>query len=281
VGRYEDAADANRDGVEADKTYLSKTHPPDYYAMYVGHNYQFLAYSTAMSGRKADTLEAVGKFREAIPDAMLEMMPGVDWYMTEKYAAMDRFGLWDRVLAEPAPNPKFPGFTGGWLYATASAQAATGKIDDARATLAKLEKLASEVPADYGAGLNLAKDVMGVAVLVVKARIAVAEQKPDESIAAFKEAVAKEDQLAYDEPADWFVPVRHLLGAELMKAGKAAAAETVYREDLKRHPDNGWALFGLAQSLKAQKKTAEAAKVDRQFKAAWKKADVTLTASAF
>jgi tetratricopeptide (TPR) repeat protein len=51
VGRYEEAAQANRKGAAADKSYFAKTQPPDYYAMYTGHNYQFLAYSAAMEGR--------------------------------------------------------------------------------------------------------------------------------------------------------------------------------------------------------------------------------------
>jgi hypothetical protein len=41
-------------------------------------------------------------------------------------------------------------------------------------------------------------------------------------------------------------------------SGRAAEAENVYREDLRRHPENGWALYGLAQSLLAQHKDADA-----------------------
>jgi hypothetical protein len=281
VGLYRDAADANQKGVVADRAYLDKTSPPDYYAMYVGHNYQFLAYSTAMEGRKADTLAAARKFRESIPQEMLGMMPGVDWYLTEVYSAMERFGLWDDILAEPAPDPQFAALHGGYLYAKTVAQAAKGNVAEAKSTLTELEKVAAATPADTGAGLNLAKDVLAVAVPAARARIASAENDSAAAIAALREAVAKEDQLSYDEPSDWFVPVRQRLGAELMKAGKAKEAEAVYRADLERHPKNGWSLFGLAESLKAQKKTQDAAKVEEQFKEAWKGADVTLASSAY
>jgi TolA-binding protein len=96
-----------------------------------------------------------------------------------------------------------------------------------------------------------------------------------------KEAATKEDQLAYDEPSDWFFPVRHLLGAALLRAGRPEDAAVVYLEDLRRHPENGWALYGLAQSLAAQHKDAEALAVRQRFDKAWTSADITLTASAF
>ena len=90
-----------------------------------------------------------------------------------------------------------------------------------------------------------------------------------------------EDQLAYDEPQDWFVPVRHMLGAELTKMSRPVEAESVYREDLRRNRGNGWSLFGLAQALKAQGRDTEAAAVRSHYAKAWSGSDVVLTASAF
>jgi tetratricopeptide (TPR) repeat protein len=281
VGRYADAAAANRKGADADLGYFSKTKPPDYYVMYTAHNYQFLAFSTAMQGRKADTLDAARKSRGVISDEMLAAMPGADWYVAELYTAMVRFGMWDELLAEAAPDARLPGLAAGHRYARASALAAKGRADDAQAELVELEKLAAAAKADDSAGLNSAPDVIAVAVLVAKARIAQARGQDGAAIALLTEAAAKEDGLAYDEPSDWFFPVRHLLGAALLHDGKAQDAEAVYREDLRRHPENGWALYGLAQALSAQHKDADAVAVRQRFDKAWKDADVTLTASAF
>jgi hypothetical protein len=105
VGRYADAAKANRKGAAADLAYFAKTRPLDYYVMYTAHNYQFLAFSTAMEGRKAETVEAMQKARAIIPVDLLAAMPGSDWYAAHFFAAMIRFGLWDDILAEPAPIP--------------------------------------------------------------------------------------------------------------------------------------------------------------------------------
>ena len=282
LGHYEDAAEANRKGAAADDLYRQRTQPPDYYpVMYTAHNYQFLAYSAAMAGRKAETLAATQDSRRVVSDEMLLAMPGVDWYVAESYAALVRFGLWEEMLAVPSPNPKLTALTGGFLYARAVALAANGRLNEARATLGELQQLLAAAPADTPAGQNAIGDVLGIAILIVQARIAAAESRPQDAVSLLRQAVAAEDQLAYDEPKDWFFPARHLLGTQLLQAGMANEAESVYREDLRQNPANGWALYGLSTALKAQGKAAQSAQVARQLATAWKHADVVLTASAF
>lgn len=122
--------------------------------------------------------------------------------------------------------------------------------------------------------------MLAIAIPIAQARIAAAENHSDAALAWLRQAVAAEDRIAYDEPKNWFFPARHLLGAALLQAARPADAELVYREDLKQSPANGWSLYGLSASLKAQGKTAEAARVAQQFDSAWKRADIVLTASA-
>ena len=281
LGRYEDAAEANRLAAVADQAYLSRTRPLDYYPMYTAHNYQFLAYSAAAEGRKAETLAATEKSRSVMSDEMMLAMPGVDWYVAESYAAQVRFGLWDDLLAAPAPNQRLPGLTGGYLFGRGMALAAKGRIDEAKAAASALQHLAAAIPSETPAGQNTLKDVLAIAVPIVQARIADAEHHRKDAASLLRQAVAAEDRLAYDEPKNWFFPARHLLGAQLLQAGNATEAEIVYREDLRQNPANGWALYGLSAALKAQGKTQEAEKVAKQFKIAWQNADILLTASAY
>jgi tetratricopeptide (TPR) repeat protein len=281
VGRYADAAEANRLGAAADRAYLARTQPPDYYAtMYGAHNFQFLAYATAMQGRRAETLAAVASARALTPDNVLEAMPGADWYAAESYFAKVRFGEWDSLLAEPRPDPRLPMLTGGYLFATALALAERGRTAEAEARLAELQQLRGTLAVDAPAGLNTGPAVIDVALTVAAARLAAARGDRASAIGGLRRAVAQEDQLSYDEPADWFFPVRHLLGAALLEAGRAAEAEAVYRADLARNPDNGWALFGLAASLRAQHRLDDAVATDARFRAAWKDADVKPASSA-
>src|SRR4051812_14165551 len=279
VGRYEEAAEANRKGAAADLAYLSLTAPPDYYPMYLIHNFQFLAYSAAMEGRKAETLDALGKATAAVPEAMLLGMPGLDWSIGYRYDAMVRFGMWEALLAEPRPNPKLSGLTAAWLQARATALAASGKAGEAEVAVAELDRLIAAPPPDAAQGQNRAKPLYEVGALRAKARIAAARGDKAKAVALLAEAVAKEDKLAYDEPEDMFFPTRHLLGAALLAAGKPAEAEAVYREDLKRHPHNGWALHGLQAAYAAQRKYP--GDVDGETAAAWKQADVRPAGSAY
>ena len=279
VGRYEEAAEANRKGAAADLAYLAATSPPDYYPMYLIHNFQFLAFAAAMEGRKAETIDALHKAKAAVPESMMLAMPGLDWSVGDLYNGMVRFGMWEAVLAEPRPNPKLAGLTAAWLQARATALAATGRLAEADAAVAELDPLIAATPASATQGQNLARPLYEIGALRAKARIAAARGDKVKAVALLTEAVAKEDKLAYDEPEDIFFPTRHLLGAALLAAGRPAEAEAVYREDLKRHPHNGWALHGLQAAYAAQHKYP--GEVDPQATAAWKQADVRTASSAY
>jgi len=169
--------------------------------------------------------------------------------------------MWDEMLVERAPNPQLTGETIHYLQGRATALAATGKIAEAKAELANAETLIASVADNATQGNNQAKPLYEIGQMKAEARIATAEGNRDESLRLLTDAVGIEDKLAYNEPSDMIFPTRHLLGAELLADGRPAEAEDVYREDLKRHPNNGWAYFGLGQALSAQGRTAEAAAI--------------------
>ena len=281
VGRYDEAAEANRKGAAADLAYLKETAPPDYYPMYLIHNFQFLASSAGMEGRRTETIAALKEARSHIPDELLFGMPGLDWSASFIYDGYTKFGMWPEMLKEQAPSPKLPGATISYLQSRATALAATGRIEEAKAELAKSEQLIGAVPADATQGNNLARPLYEIGQLKAEARIASAQGNRPEAIRLLVEAVGQEDKLAYNEPADMLFPTRHLLGAQLLAAGRAPEAEAVYREDLRQHPNNGWAYYGLTQALAVQKRDADAAMARKQFEEAWKRADVQLASTAF
>jgi len=126
-----------------------------------------------------------------------------------------------------------------------------------------------------------ARNLLQLAANVLAGEIAAKAGDAATAERLLRAAVAEQDTHWFTEPPPWYFPVRHALGAVLLQTGRGAEAEQVYREDLRRNPGNGWALFGLTQSLRAQGKAAEAARAEDSFRKAWASADVTLAASRF
>jgi tetratricopeptide (TPR) repeat protein len=280
VGRYGDASAANAKAAEVDLDYIELAKPTGYYPMYLGHNFGFLSFSSSMEGRSATSLAAARDAAKALPPAMIDMMPGMDFFVAEPLLVMVRFGRWDELLAEPRPDPKYPVLSAFWLHGHGMALAAKGRLDEARRDHAEILAIRAKTPPGLMANQSKATDVLAVAAKVLEARIASLEKKK-EAHALWAEAVALGDRLSYAEPDDWFYPVRHYQGAALLKAGKPAEAEAVYRADLEQHPKNGWALFGLWQSLVAQNKPArEISAAKAEFEDAWTRADFRLTSTA-
>jgi tetratricopeptide (TPR) repeat protein len=282
VGRYAEASEANRKGAAADAAYVAKAKPTGYYApMYYSHNHAFLAYSAAMEGRSRESVEAAEASAQVVLQSpeMVEMMQGMDFYLSCPLLAKVRFGRWDDILDDPRPRSDWKVLNGLWRFAQGMARSGKGELDAAEAEWKVLSQIAAQVPEDLPAGYNTARDILGLAARLLEGDIAWKRGRADAAVAAFEDAVTREDKLNYDEPSDWFYPARHHLGAALLAAGRPADAEAVFRADLERNPANGWALFGLQQALAAQKKDAGAVKAELD--KAWARADVKLTAAVF
>jgi tetratricopeptide (TPR) repeat protein len=283
VGRYNDAIHANEHAVHADETYIEKARPQGIYPVgYYPHNYHFLAFAATMAGRSALAIESARKLRETTPVEVARQVPPVEPYVPYIFLTLVSFGRWEEILREPVPPSELTYSFGMAQYARGIAFAATGREAEARRSLDSLRVAATTSNAAYtAAGWISPRGVLDIATLALQGEIALRTGHPDDAIAFFTDAAKREDALQYIEPPDWYYPIRQSLGRALLSAGRAADAERVYREDLKRFPDNGWSLFGLEQALRAQGKTAEADRVAGQFKAAWAESDVTLVASRF
>ena len=123
--------------------------------------------------------------------------------------------------------------------------------------------------------------VLGVVDAWLAGKVAGARGQLQAAREHLEQAVAAAGRLPYMEPAYWPLPVRPSLGAACLAAGDAVAAEAVFRADLKDWPRNGWGLLGLERSLRAQGRDALADSVQRQFNAAWQRADVPLDLAWF
>jgi tetratricopeptide (TPR) repeat protein len=282
VGHWHEAITANLKAVEADKKRRALIGPPQgFIVVYIAHNEHMLAYAAMMTGQRELALTHIRAAVAALPEDFLkENAMAAEGFVAMPYEVLARFGLWDEILAAP-DHPDYMPFTRAFRHAARGiAFAAKGDATSARAEQALFEEGAKLVPAEETAGNNTCRGILAVAAPMLEGEILAREGKVDEAVAKLHEAVKAEDALRYDEPPGWILPVRHSLGATLMKAGRYAEAEQVYRDDLARLPNNGWSLFGLARSLRLQKKSApEIAELDERYAKIWSKADLTITSS--
>ncbi len=283
VGRYADAMTSNRLAAQADEDYITQCRAQGLYPMaYYPHNVHFLWFAASADGQSGVAIEAARKVAANVPDAQLAELPLLAGFRVVPYWAMLRFGRWQEVLKEPEPPAASAFLRGAWHYARGQAFVATGSHDAAARELAALEALLPDKSLDLPLfSPNTGRAILSIGPAVLRGEIAAARGDFPTAIARLEEAVRLEDALVYTEPAEWQSAPRLALGAILLEAGRPAEAETVYWEDLRRNRDNGWALFGLAQALRAQGKTGQAEIVEARFAKAWARADVTLTASRF
>ncbi|MGZ4779471.1 MAG: tetratricopeptide repeat protein [Thermoanaerobaculia bacterium] len=266
VGNFAGAAAANEAGARADREFIKKYGSESMYAgMYFNHNLDFGAASYAMIGDYANAKRLADEVSgNAIQ--LSKMMSDLEAASTDTMKVLLRFSKWSDVLQMPeGPGPFSNAFrhaARGIAFArmgdVAAAEVEQKLYEAARVSLADQNMIFQNSP----------KAIALVASELLAGRIAEAKGNRDAAVEAYRRAAAAEDALSYDEPADWFYPTRETLGGALLRAGKFADAEKVFREDLVRNPENPRSLFGLSEALKAQKKPS--AKFASSFKKLWK-----------
>jgi tetratricopeptide (TPR) repeat protein len=280
VGDYVATARSNELAAEIDRVYLrdSGTMGSMYDVLYYAHDLHFLATAYNMAGRFADAKKAGDELAAHIAPMVSRDMSMAEPYMPTPIFVLLRFHRWDEILKLPPPNQSLAMTTAFWHFARGSAAAAKGQLGIAEIERKTLEATRKEMSADteFSMYSNKAQAFLDLAGNILDARIVTAHGERKRAIEYWKNAVQMQDKLYYGEPPEWFYPVRESLGGALLLNGQADQAEAVFRADLEQYPRNPRSLFGLLQSLQAQKKTSGAEWVRREFEAAWKNADVAL-----
>lgn len=277
TGDYARSAKSNADGAAIDEKYLSTAPPGNMYGlMYYHHNVHFLSVAHLMEGNYSSALANALKLESSL-DKYIKDVPFLEGvYMTSLLCHV-RFNKWNEILALPKPDPSLKTINALWRYARATALVESARLKDARKEWKAYREAAAAVPSENLIGFwNSAQYVFTITDDVLMARILNAEGKTDSAITLLQRAALVEDNLAYDEPEGWYIPVRETLGAYLIKQKRFEEAETAFRDELKKHKRSGRALFGLREALKGQGDQANAQFVDIQFQTAWRNADTQL-----
>lgn len=277
TGDFELAAKTNVDAAAVDKAFVERTGATGVYPlMYWTHNVHFVSYARAQQGRYAEAKEAALQMVRQTGDADLQMQM-LEAFLLYPLITDLRFHRWDEILATPRPRSERKLLSAFWEYARAMAFTGKGDLQQASAARDRLESQRKALPAEVMfLGNNKGADVLALASATLDAQMAWNRGEKEKSISEWRRAIDLESTIQYDEPPAWHYPIRQSLGAALLRSGHAADAESVFREALGKRPRDGRLLYGLWQSLVAQKRDSEAALVEHQFQAAWKDATVAL-----
>jgi len=280
LGDWKKAIISNEKAILADNAYRAKRPDQFVYRVYMAHNGHMLALAAMMTGQGEKATEAIDNMCAAMPeDFKKAAAPIVDGFFAMPFEVRKRFGKWDDVLALPALPDYFPLSNTLRHEARAVAYAAKGMTQEARAEQAMFYQARKKIAPEAGFGNNKAWDIIRVATGLMNGEILLAEGKSEQALAHLREAVRNEDKLRYSEPPDWIQPVRHTLGAALVKLGRHREAVNVYREDLKRLPNNGWSTYGLASCLRTLGNGSAADALMAKFESIWAEADTEITSS--
>ena len=281
VGRYADASESNIMAAAVDEAYIAACNAQGFYpAAYYPHNIHFLWASSSMEGRSEIAIEAGEKVAKNVRLEMIDQFPGVEFFKTVPMLSLVQFGLWDRVLELDPPAERLEYANAIWHYARSVAYSNKGNIESAQKEREMIESLK-----DTNDVLHLdsiyypASMLLEIADSLALGEIAISNNDYQSAIQYFANAVSVQDALPYTEPPFWYYPTRLSLGKAYLLSDQADEAEAVFKENLKRYPRNGWALYGLIQALETQNK--DSSMVQEQFDIIWQNADVELTSSRF
>jgi tetratricopeptide (TPR) repeat protein len=279
TGDYDGAREHNVAAARADEDYAATTGAQGIYMMmYYSHNLHFGAIAASMQGHCAEAKRQADRLAENLVPALKETNM-VEPFIAVSLALAVRCGKWDDLLGVDEPPAQTPVLRAFWLYSRGMALTMRGKISEAEAAEKQLAAIEKATPRDQffmPPVENRSWQVFQIADDVLAARIAAAKGDRPAAIRCLRDAVATQDQLLYDEPSDWYYPVRESLGGMLLQAGDVKEAEQVFRDDLALNPRNPRSLFGLAEALTRQHREYEASWIKQQLQSAWRGADVEL-----
>ncbi len=292
-GDYMNVVSRNHAAIVADRKFLERAGPDNFYTIYRCHNYHFKIYGAMFLGQPTAALETADELVESLPEAVLR--PMADWFeafVPMKQHALIRFGMWEEILAQPLPEDEalYAVTLAMMRYARTVALANSGDIPAAEAERTLFGEALARVPESRTLFNNTAVDILAVAEQMMLGELEYHSGNHEVAFEHLRRSIELDDNLPYDEPWGWMQPTRHALGALLLDQGRYDEAEAVYRADLGldatlsracQHPGNVWSLHGLHECLTQRGETAESAQVKLQLDKALARAEVEIRASCY
>lgn len=294
-GDYRSSVVSNLVAVQADRRFVQREGPLNFYSLYRAHDLHFVVYSAMFEGNSAIAMRAADELTAQLTPELLaiESPPMADWleaFVPLRIHVLVRFGRWDELIAQPVPadHALYCTTTATVHYGRGVAHAAKGQIDRARAEREAFAAAYAKIPDSRYLFNNTSRDILAIAAEMLDGEIAYRRGDVEAGFAHLRRAIELDDALPYDEPWGWMQPTRHAYGALLLEQGRVEEAALVYAADLGldptlsracQHPGNVWSLHGYHECLQRLGRSAEAAIIGQQLALASARADVPIQAS--
>ena len=281
IGRYHDASLANIEAAKVDEDYIAQCNAQGFYpALYYPHNVHFLWAASTMEGRSKLSIDSALKVSKYVRVEQIKQIPFLEFFHTIPLLSYVRFAKWDEILAYEKPIDEFKFSLGLYHYARSIAFASTGNIEQAIKEQEKILPLkdAPEIKVIIRAGQPSDK-LLEIANHLAMGQIELANMNLAASIMHFKMAVETQDALPYREPEFWYYPTRQSLGHALLLNKDFEEAVSVFNQDLKDYPRNGWSYYGLYKAYKALNKAELSNEALTKHVEIWQMSDIELKSS--
>ncbi len=294
-GDYRNSVVSNLAAVQADRLFVEREGPLNFYSLYRAHNLHFVVYSTMFEGNSAIAMRAADELAGQLSPELLaiESPPMADWleaFVPLRIHVLVRFGRWDELISQPVPDDvELYCTTAATIhYGRGVAHAAKGQLPQAHAEREAFATAYDRIPESRYLFNNTARDILAIASEMLDGEIAYREGQFEDAFAHLRRAIELDDALPYDEPWGWMQPTRHAYGALLLEQGRVEEAAEVYAADLGldptlsrpcQHPGNVWSLHGYHECLQRLGRSAEAGIIGQQLALAVARADVPIAAS--
>jgi tetratricopeptide (TPR) repeat protein len=249
LGMWEESIHSNAASAEASRAYAARFHPGATYFEEL-HALDYLVYAHLQRGE--DTAARVLVERAARVDTTY---PEVDFAAAHALGAMPaRYVLerqaWEEAVAlRPAAGKlaaRFPFDAAHVELARAIGQLRTDRVDDARKTRERIERLRAETTDPRFAYFRRQLEVQ---LLALGGLLAQAEDRTDEAIALLRYAADEDDALGKSPVSPGsLVPVRELLGQLMLDLGRPAEALAAFERSLELNPGRFNALVGAGRA---------------------------------
>ncbi len=254
--------------------------------LYIIHNLHMQTNHAMLQGNYGIASTSATATRNSVPAEYLKLAGGLGNYIQYIYMtpvlSYVRFGSWNELLAEPAPADSLVYASLLYHFGKGMAYAADEKLKPATAELEKVRQLLMHpVLKEPFTPFSPAYEGATVAANLLAGTISLKKNNYEEAINAFEKAVHTEENMVYTEPRDWMLNPKHYLAHAYLQARQPEKALSVLLKDLDNNHENGWALFGCSQALKAQNNKPEADKYLTRYRIAFEKADVRLKGPVF